>query len=70
MHEAESHGKRWSISLCNCSQDTVHLQYGSVILHIALDDLHELGTTMRRIADGAADRTLQRNQASKKDFVQ
>ncbi len=25
MYKTEPQGKRWSISLCNCSQDTIHL---------------------------------------------
>ncbi len=70
MYETESQGKRWSISLCNCSQDTIHLQYGNVILHIALEDLRELGAAMQRIADGVAEATFQHSHASKKDLVQ
>jgi len=47
-----SHG-RWSLSLCNCSQDTAHFHYGSVVLHIARDDLRELGLAMQCVAENS-----------------
>jgi len=70
MHETESHGERWSISFCSCSQDTIHFHYGTVILHIALEDLRDLGAAMQRIAEGVAEATFQHSHASKKDLVQ
>ena len=52
MHGIKSREGRWSVSLCNCSQDTAHFHYGNVVLHISLDDLRELGLAMQSIADG------------------
>ena len=52
MHGIKSREGRWSVSLCSCSQDTVHFHYGNVVLHILLDDLRELGLAMQSIADG------------------
>ena len=43
MHGIKSTEGRWSVSLCNCSEDTAHFHYGNVVLHIALDDLRDLG---------------------------
>jgi hypothetical protein len=42
---------RWSISLCNCSQDTIHFYYGNATLHILVRDVRELGMAMQRMAE-------------------
>ena len=52
MHGIKSREGRWSVSLCNCSQDTAQFRYGNVILHISVDDLRELGRAMEKIAEG------------------
>ena len=52
MHEIKSPEGRWSVSLCSCSEDTAHFHYGNVVLHIALDDLRDLGVAMQSVADG------------------
>jgi len=41
MYEIKSREGRWSVSLCNCSQDTAHVHYGNVVLHVLRDDLRE-----------------------------
>lgn len=51
MYGIKSRRDRWSISLCNCSQDTVHFHYGNAVLHIALEDLDELSLAMKTIAE-------------------
>ena len=51
MYGIKSSQGRWSVSLCNCSQDTAHFHYGNVVLHIARDDLRELGLAMQSVAE-------------------
>ena len=41
MYGIKSPEGRWSVSLCNCSQDAAHFHYGNVVLHISRDDLRE-----------------------------
>jgi hypothetical protein len=53
MHGIKSPAVRWSVSLCNCSEETAHFHYGNVVLHIALDDLRDVGVAMQSLADGA-----------------
>lgn len=52
MYGITSREGRWSVSLCNCSQDTAHVHYGNVVLHILLKDLRELGIAMQSVAEG------------------
>jgi hypothetical protein len=52
MHGIKSREGRWSVSLCSCSQDTANFHYGNVVLHIALEDLRDLGLAMQSVADG------------------
>ena len=52
MHGIKSPEGRWSVSVCNCSADTAHFHYGNVVLHIALDDLRDLGVALQSVADG------------------
>lgn len=61
---------RWSVSLCSCSQDTAHFHYGSVILHISLDDLRELGLAMQTIADDLDGAEMRDHSEAKKGSVQ
>jgi hypothetical protein len=51
---------RWSVSLCNCSQDTAHFHYGNVVLHISRDDLRDLGIAMQNVAENAERASLDR----------
>jgi len=53
MTEIRSRQNRWSVTLCTCSQDTVHLWYGNVVLHILQEDVRELGIAMQNITDRA-----------------
>ena len=64
-----SHG-RWSLSLCNCSQDTAHFHYGNVVLHIARDDLRELGLAMQSVADDSEATDSENHIELKKGLVQ
>ena len=52
MHGIKSPECKWSVSVCNCSADTAHFHYGNVVLHIALDDLRDLGVALQSVADG------------------
>jgi hypothetical protein len=52
MFGIKSREGRWSVSLCSCSQDIAHFHYGNVVLHIALEDLRDLGLAMQNVADG------------------
>jgi hypothetical protein len=70
MHGIKSRQGRWSVSLCNCSQDTVHLHYGNVVLHISLDDLRELGLAMQNVAEGIEQPEPADTSESKKGLVQ
>jgi hypothetical protein len=36
-------------SLCSCSRDTAHFNYGNAILHISLADLFDLGIAMQEV---------------------
>jgi hypothetical protein len=69
MYGIKSRQGRWSVSLCDCSQDTAHLHYGNVVLHISLDDLRELGLAMQSLAENAEQNALQSTLA-KKGLVQ
>jgi hypothetical protein len=62
MHAIKSPEGRWSVSVCSCSADTAHFHYGNVILHIALDDLRDLGVAMQSVADGV-------ERLDTKDFI-
>lgn len=69
MYGIKSPQGRWSVSLCNCSQDTAHFHYGNVVLHIAIDDLRELGLAMQSLAENAEKNETQ-NYPLKKGLVQ
>jgi hypothetical protein len=66
MHGIKSPEGRWSVSVCNCSADTAHFHYGNVVLHIALDDLRDLGVARQSVADGI-ERSEQGNFARRKE---
>ena len=51
MYGIKSSEGRWSVSLCNCSPDTVHFHYSNCVLHISLDDLRVLGSALQKVAD-------------------
>ena len=70
MYGIKSSNGRWSVSLCNCSQDTAHFYYGSVVLHIARDDLRELGLAMQSVAEGSELTDRENHLEPKKGLVQ
>ena len=51
MYRIKSPAGRWSVSLCNCSQDTAHFHYGNVVIHISHEDLRHLGIAMQSVAE-------------------
>lgn len=51
MYAIKSREGSWSVSGCNRSQDTAHVHYANVVVHIALDDLRELGLAMQSVAE-------------------
>lgn len=70
MQGIKSREGKWSVSLCDCSSDTAHFHYGNAILHIALDDLRDLGIAMQSIAEEAARSESHNGFAPKKGLVQ
>ena len=70
MFGIKSREGKWSVSLCNCSQDTAHFHYGNVVLHTLLDDLRELGIAMQSVADGVEQTDQHHATALKKGLVQ
>jgi hypothetical protein len=70
MYGIKSPEGRWSISLCNCSEDTAHFHYGNVVLHIAREDLRELGRAMQSVAEGAEHTETDNHLELKKGLVQ
>jgi hypothetical protein len=70
MYGIKSPEGRWSVSLCNCSQDTAHFHYGNVVLHISRDDLRELGLAMQSVAESAEPTETHNHLELKKGLVQ
>ena len=70
MHGIKSPQGRWSISLYSCSEDTAHFHYGNVILHIAREDLRDLGIAMQSVAEGAERALIGHDHSLKKGLVQ
>ncbi|MGZ8427381.1 MAG: hypothetical protein ACXWYD_20755 [Candidatus Binatia bacterium] len=70
MYGIKSFNGRWSVSLCNCSQDTAHFHYGNVVLHIARENLRELGLAMQSIAEGSELTDTKNHLELKKGLVQ
>lgn len=70
MYGIKSPEGRWSVSLCNCSQDTAHFHYGNVVLHISRDDLRDLGIAMQNVAEGAERTETDSHLDFKKGLVQ
>ena len=71
MQTINSPQGRWSVSVCSCSQDTIHLVYGNATIHIAVEDLRDLRMAMQRIAEGL-ELQLSRDDGDgrKKEFLQ
>ena len=70
MYGIKSRGGGWSVSLCDCSQDTAHFHYGNVVLHISSDDLRDLGLAMQSVAEDAEISEQNNHQQVKKGLVQ
>jgi hypothetical protein len=70
MYGIKSREGRWSVALCNCSEDTAHFHYGNVVLHISRGDLRELGLAMQRVADGVEHAQADDHSEMKKGLVQ
>jgi|KBSSwiStaDraftv2_1062776.scaffolds.fasta_scaffold412855_3 hypothetical protein len=70
MQGIKSAEGRWSVSLCSCSEDTAHSHYGNVVLHIALDDLRDLGVAMQSVANGIERPAVKDFTTFKKGLVQ
>lgn len=45
---------RWSVALCGCGKETVHLTYGNATLHVLSEDIGDLASALRQM-----DRALQ-----------
>jgi len=70
MYGIKSREGRWSVSLCDCSQDTAYFHYGNVVLHISRDDLRELGIAMQCVAEDAERAATEAHLDLKKGLVQ
>jgi hypothetical protein len=70
MYGSKSRQGRWSVSLCNCSQDSAHFHYGNIIMHIARDDLRDLGIAMQSVAEDAENSDPDNRHELKKGLVQ
>jgi hypothetical protein len=70
MYGVKSPEGRWSVSLCSCSEDTAHIHYGNVVLHISREDLRDLGIAMQSVAEGAERALIDHDPALKKGLVQ
>jgi hypothetical protein len=70
MYEIKSREGRWSVSLCSCSQDTAHFQYGNVVVHILREDLRDLGLALQSVAEGVEEPEPRHVAAFKKGLVQ
>ncbi len=70
MYGIKSPAGRWSVSLCNCSEDTAHFHYGNVVLHISRDDLRDLGIAMQSLAEDAERPDPDNHLELKKGLVQ
>ncbi|HEV8342171.1 MAG TPA: hypothetical protein VGR30_07355 [Candidatus Binatia bacterium] len=68
MQTINSSEGRWSISLCNCSQDTVHFTYGNATLHILVEDLQDLGMAIEKMAKDL--KSQDKSDGQKKDLLQ
>ena len=70
MQGIKSPEGRWSVSLCDCSEDTAHFHYGNVVLHISRDDLRDLGIAMQSVAEGVERAGTEHHLELKKGLVQ
>ena len=70
MYGIKSREGRWSVSLCNCNQDTAHVYYGNVVLHVLRDDLRELGLALQSVAEGIERPELEDHSSLKKGLAQ
>jgi hypothetical protein len=70
MYGIKSRGGGWSVSLCDCSQDTAHFHYGNIVLHISRGDLRDLGLAMQSVAEDAEISEQNNHQQVKKGLVQ
>jgi hypothetical protein len=53
MYGIKSREGRWSVSLCDCSEDTAHVHYGNVVIHVLREDLRDLGLALQNVAEGS-----------------
>jgi hypothetical protein len=70
MNGIRSPQGKWSVSLCNCSEDTAHFHYCNVVLHIARNDLRELGLAMQSLAEGTDVTNTDNRIEPKKGLIQ
>lgn len=66
MYGIKSREGSWSASLCNCSQDTIHVHHSNVVLHV----LRELRLAMQNVAGGIVQPEPEDVSEVKKGLVQ
>jgi hypothetical protein len=57
---------RWSVGLCACSEDTVHLHYGNATLHILVEDTRDLGNALQKLAEQLKSQRCQDGDGTKR----
>jgi hypothetical protein len=71
MQTINSPQGRWSVTVCSCSQETIHVIYGNATLHILVEDLRELGIAMQKMAEGLEPQSFQNgSDSNKKELLQ
>jgi len=70
MQTINSSQGRWSVTICSCSQETIHVIYGNATLHILVEDLRDLGMAMQKMAEGLRPLSVGINDSKKKELLQ
>ena len=70
MQTINSSQGRWSVTICSCSQETIHVIYGNATLHILVEDLRDLGMAMQKMAEGLRPLSGANNASKKKELLQ
>lgn len=70
MQTINSSQGRWSVTVCSCSQETIHVIYGNATLNILVEDLRDLGMAMQKMAEGLRPLSVGINDSKKKELLQ
>lgn len=67
METINSRDGRWSISLCTCTENTIHFTFGKATLHISVEDIRDLGMALQQMDDALKSRNS-RNEEWKRSI--